>query len=178
MLLTVGEFLTGGETNLVGLDPFKQVMELYRIESDLTLTWLESHDVNQQVRYGASWSAMVSGHFGSNSQLKDLCFYDTKQNELVFIGTKPFGELDSSIFDRSDFSQPVRYDQLCAGNFFSGSESGLALLTSSSGSESIWFRSNSNADEDQVWKVPKEWSWMASGDFMSIGTDQVLLHRR
>ena len=39
MHLAIGEFLVAGELNLVGLDPFKQLLEFYRIENNLQLTW-------------------------------------------------------------------------------------------------------------------------------------------
>ena len=177
-MVATGEFLVSGELNFVGLDPFKNILDFYRIETDLKLTWLESHDVYQQVRGDVSWSALVSGKFGSNNGLDDLCLYDTKHHEVVFLQTKPFSELDAVTFNRNDSNTPLRYDQLCSGNFFSATEHGLALFSSDEGLESIWFRNTASPDNDNLWTLPKDWSWMAGGDLLGKGRDQVLLHRR
>ena len=178
MMVNTGEFLTSGELNLVGLDPFKNILDFYRIETDLKLTWLESQDVYQQVRGDVSWSEMVSGKFGGNNGLDDLCLYDRKHHEVVFLQTKPFSELSSETFNRSDSNTPLRYDRLCSGKFFPASEHGLALFSSDKGLESIWFRNTANPNYDNLWTLPEDWSLMVSGDFFGIGSDQMLLHRR
>ena len=119
---------------------------------------------------------MVKGKFGSNSGLDDLCLYDIRQNELIFLRTNPLEELDSVWFGHDESSTPIRYDAISSGNFSNGAQSGLALLSSDTDLESIWFRDESNP-LDRIWKIEKEWSWITTGDFLQTGTEQALLHR-
>ena len=120
---------------------------------------------------------MLDGKFGGSNGLDDLCLYDIRQNELIFLQSNPLKELDSVLFGHGDANTPIRYDAICAGNFSNTPNSGLALLSSDVGLESVWFRDDAHP-VDRVWQTEKEWSWITDGDFLGVGTDQIFLHRR
>ena len=179
----IGNFLTAGEIAFAGFDAFKQVLEIYRIkleQGQLKMSWANFSEDFKPLRksLGTSWLSMVSGNFGSNSGLDDLCLYDANVQRLRFLKTSPFGLIGSGYWDRNDSGTAFRYDHLCAGNFFTGRPTGLSLFSYENNFDSIWVRNASDVDNPTYLEMDKEWSWMVSGDFFGTGTDQVLAHRR
>ena len=167
-------------------------MDFYYVDHDtnqnLSLIWLESHEVNHQVAHQARWSSLVSGNFDDATGLDELCFYNLRkydkphQHEILIFKTYPLYPSDSEVFDRTQSAVPVRYDHVCSGNFFppaSGSGvDGLALFDSQKSQQKIAFRDTANPGSKTIVSVSGEWSWMVSGDFLGTGVDQVLAHRR
>lgn len=192
MFLAFGEFVLNGYPNMVGLDPFKGILDFYYVDHDtnqnLSLIWLESHEVNHQVAHQARWSSLVSGNFDDATGLDELCFYNLRkydkphQHEILIFQTYPLHPSDSEVFDRTQSAVPVRYDHVCSGNFFPPASGnvvdGLAFFASQKGQQEFVFRDTAKPGSKTTVPVSGEWSWVVSGDFLGKGTDQVFLHQR
>ena len=176
MLAASGSFLVSGSRDLMLLDPFQSVLEVYTFPKRGNMEFKQTFDITKRLGGSGRWTHLFSGNFDPSSSTTDeFGLYDVKGKVISLFDYHRFGTTDRIRLD--DPGTPLRYHLLSVGFFFGSAHSSLALYSYLD--QSIWFRHpKGDPDLDQVWKMPGEWSWMIAGNFVGNANDQVLFHRR